>query len=218
MTEQQEQKRYSQARAGRSQGGPAGHVGSFEKPKNASKALTRVLQYLGKDKGLLILVIFLLLLNTGTSLAGSYFLKPMINTYILPGDLAGLGTALLQLAGIYLVGVVSALLQSRLMVRIAQKATNTLRRDLFDKLQTLPLRFFDANTHGELMKPIHQRVDNVHRRWNSLPSVLFQHPHFRGCHGLDDCSEPHPFPCKRIGLVLLSSLPKKSCHQHKILP
>jgi ATP-binding cassette subfamily B multidrug efflux pump len=169
----QEQNRYSQARAGRPHGGPGGPASSFEKPKNAGKAFARILEYLSKSKGLLILVILLLLLNTGASLAGSYFLKPMINTYILPGDLAGLGIALLELAGIYLVGIISAFLQTRLMVRIAQKATNTLRRDLFDKLQTLPLYFFDANTHGELMSRFTNDVDNVHMALEqSVPQFL----------------------------------------------
>lgn len=163
MAEQQESKKrnvYSQARSRRSHGG--GPVSSFEKPKDAGKALKRMLKYLGKSKGLLLLVIVFLLLSTASSLIGSYFLKPLINTYILPGDLDGLGVALIQLAGIYLIGVVATFFRTRLMVRVANKTTNTLRRDLFSKLQTLPLRYFDAHTHGELMSRFTNDVDNVH--------------------------------------------------------
>ena len=79
------------------------------------------------------------------------------------------------------------------MVRIAQKATNTLRRDLFDKPQTLPLRFFDANMHGELMSRFTNDVDNVHMALEQSALSSFQHPHFRGFHGHDDHSEPPPF-------------------------
>jgi ATP-binding cassette subfamily B protein len=151
-------------------GGPSR---SFEKPKNAKKALSRLISYLGKNRGLLILVIFLLIINTGASLAGSYFLKPLINTYIIPGDLPGLARALLVLGAIYLIGVISAYAQNRIMVRIAQKSINTLRRDLFDKLQTLSLRYFDAHTHGELMSRFTNDVDNVQTALEqSVPQFL----------------------------------------------
>ena len=165
MAEQQKSQRqgsFSQVNTGRTHRGPAGPVSSFEKPKDAGKAFKRVMQYLGKSKGLLLLVIVLLLLSTASSLIGSYFLKPLINTYILPGDLSGLGVALVQLAGIYLIGIISTFFRTRLMVRVAQKTTNTLRHDLFSKLQTLPLRYFDTHTHGELMSRFTNDVDNVH--------------------------------------------------------
>ncbi|HAF63040.1 MAG TPA: multidrug ABC transporter ATP-binding protein [Anaerolineaceae bacterium] len=138
-----------------------GPARSFEKPKNARTALARLITYLGKNKGLLILVVVFILLSTASSLAGSYFLKPLINDYIIPGDLPGLANALLILGGIYLVGILSSFFQNRLMVRIAQRTINTLRRDLFEKLQTLPLRYFDAHTHGELMSRFTNDVDNV---------------------------------------------------------
>lgn len=134
---------------------------SFEKPKNTRKALGRLITYLGKNKNILFLVVFLLFVNTGASLAGSYFLKPLINTYIVPGDLSGLARALLVLGAIYLVGIISSFLQNRLMVQIAQRSVNTLRRDLFEKLQSLPLRYFDAHTHGELMSRFTNDIDNV---------------------------------------------------------
>ena len=206
----EEQKRYSQARAGRAHGGPVGSASSFEKPKDAGKAFARILIYLSKSRGLLLLVVFLLLLNTGASLAGSYFLKPMINTYILPGDLAGLGMALIELAGIYLIGIVSAFLQARLMVRIAQKTTNTLRRDLFEKLQTLPLRFFDANTHGELMSRFTNDVDNVHMALEqSVPQFLSNILIFLGSIVMMIVLSPTLFLVTGVVLVLMFFIAKK---------
>lgn len=206
----EEQNRYSQARAGRAHGGPVGPASSFEKPKDAGKAFARILIYLSKSRGLLLLVVFLLLLNTGASLAGSYFLKPMINTYILPGDLAGLGMALAELAGIYLIGIVSAFLQARLMVRIAQKTTNTLRRDLFEKLQTLPLRFFDANTHGELMSRFTNDVDNVHMALEqSVPQFLSNILIFLGSIVMMIVLSPTLFLVTGVVLVLMFFIAKK---------
>lgn len=138
-----------------------GPARSFEKPKNTKKALQGLLQYLGKSKGLLALAMLMLLVSTGSSLAASYFLKPLINQYILPGDLQGLAVALAVMGGIYLVGVIASFFQYRIMVRIAQRSINTVRKDLFKKLQTLPLRYFDAHTHGELMSRFTNDVDNM---------------------------------------------------------
>lgn len=202
--------RYSQARAERPQGGPGGPARGFEKPKNAGKTLGRILQYLGKSKGPLLVVVFLLLTNTAASLAGSYFIKPIINTYILPGDVTGLGVALLELAGIYLVGILSAFLQARLMVRIAQKTTNTLRRDLFEKLQTLPLRFFDANTHGELMSRFTNDVDNVHMALEqSLPQFLANTLTFFGSMVMMIVLSPTLFLVTGVVLVLMFFITKE---------
>ena len=142
-------------------GGPGRGMMSFERPKNTKRTLLRLLAYLGPSRYLLIVVFLLLGVSTGASLAGTWFLKPLINDYILPGDFAGLGTSLLFLLGIYLAGVTANFLQSQLMMRVAQRTVNVLRRDLFSHMQTLPLRFFDAHTHGELMSRYTNDMDNV---------------------------------------------------------
>ncbi|MDD8026066.1 MAG: ABC transporter ATP-binding protein [Acidobacteriota bacterium] len=143
--------------------GPRGGHGprSFERPKNFKAGFSRLLKYLDRSKLLAALVIFLLLISTSAMLAGSYALKPLINKYIAPGDFRGLATALFVLGCIYLFGVLAAYLQSRLTIRLAQRTTNIIRRDLFDKMQGLPLRFFDTHTHGELMSRYTNDVDNV---------------------------------------------------------
>jgi len=145
------------------QGGPSGHgtPRHFEKPKNARKTLGRLMPYLKQKRLLLVLVFLLLLVSTFSSLAGNYLLKPLINDYILPGDFSGLAVTLLWMGGLYLFGAAASYIQSRLMIGVAQKTTNTLRRDLFARLQELPLRYFDAHTHGDLMSRFTNDMDNV---------------------------------------------------------
>jgi ATP-binding cassette subfamily B multidrug efflux pump len=141
--------------------GPGAGPRSFERPKDFRAGFSRILGYLKRSKLLVVLIFFLLLANSAAMLAGSYFIKPLINTYIVPGDFAGLALALVGLGCIYLVGVVAAYLQARLTIRLAQRTTNVIRGELFDKMQSLPLRFFDAHTHGELMSRYTNDVDNV---------------------------------------------------------
>lgn len=145
----------------RGPGGPGRGMMNFERPKSTKKTMARVLAYLGSSKYLVIVVLLLMGVSTCASLAGTWFLKPLINDYILPGNFRGLGTALLVLAGIYLAGVAASFIQSQLMMRVAQRTVNVMRKDLFDRMQSLPLRFFDANSHGELMSRFTNDMDNV---------------------------------------------------------
>ncbi|NMC55490.1 MAG: ABC transporter ATP-binding protein [Chloroflexi bacterium] len=133
----------------------------FERPKDARKTLGRLLAYLKNRRLMLVLVFFLMLISAFSGLAGNYFLKPLINDYILPGNFSGLLNALVGLGGIYLLGVIAAYLQSRIMVQVAQKTTNLMRRDLFVKMQSLPLKYFDTHTHGDLMSRFTNDLDNV---------------------------------------------------------
>lgn len=144
---------------------PSGHGPgprtSFEKPRNARRVALRLLGYLRTRWPALAVVVILLLISAASQLAGNYFLKPLINDYIVPGDFAGLASGLATLAGIYLAGVVASYGQSRIMLHVAQRTTNTLRRDLFTKMQSLPLSYFDGQTHGELMSRYTNDIDNV---------------------------------------------------------
>ncbi len=134
---------------------------AFQKPKNVGATTRRILAYFGRSKYALIVVCIMLIISTGSALAGSYFLKPMVNNYIMPGNFKGLAVALVVLAAIYLVGVIASYFQGRVMVTIGQKTANLMRKDLFLKLQELPLKFFDTHTHGELMSRFTNDMDNV---------------------------------------------------------
>lgn len=140
-------------------GGPM--MGAFGRPQDARRTTLRLLRYLHPHRATLAGVLLLMMISTGSMLAGNYFLKPLINNAILPGDFRALKSGLITLGAIYLTGVFAAYFQNRLMVRIAQTTSNTLRRELFVKMQRLPLKFFDAHPHGELMSRCTNDVDNV---------------------------------------------------------
>jgi ATP-binding cassette subfamily B multidrug efflux pump len=132
-----------------------------EKPKNTKQVILRLWKYLIREKPLLFFIAILLLINTGATLAGSYLLRPIINNYILPHNIPGLIRMILLLLSIYVIGSLAAIWQNRLMISAAQKTVSLIRSDLFSKLQTLPLKFFDSNSHGELMSRFTNDVDNV---------------------------------------------------------
>lgn len=147
--------------------GPNSH--GFAKPKNAKKTFGRVLKYMGKSKLLLIVVFVSLTLSTVCQLAASYWLKPILNGVeqsINAGNFATVGIKqliqnLVIVSLMYLGVAVFSFVQSRVMVSIAYKTTNLIRKDLFNKMQSLELRYFDANTHGEIMSRFTNDVDNV---------------------------------------------------------
>ena len=137
--------------------------GGYAKPKNMAKTARRLVGYLTKSKLPLLAVLLFLLLSVGSNLGGSYLMRGIINDFIWSGctDFAGLAFAILKLVGIYLVGCVATYCQSAVMVRLAQRGVNRLRKDLFDKLQALPLSYFDKHPHGELMSRFTNDADNV---------------------------------------------------------
>ena len=141
--------------------GPGGPRGGFRKPKDLRGTLSKLMGYLGRYKALLVIVVILLFISAACSVAGSYLIKPLINDYILPGDFIGLAKMLCVMAGVYVVGAVCSYGYARIMVHVAQNTVAKLRADLFNKMQKLPLKFFDTHTHGELMSRFTNDADNV---------------------------------------------------------
>ena len=142
---------------------PRAPKSGYQKPKNAKKTLVRLLGYLSKSKLPLIAVLFCLVVSVLGNVGGTLFMRPVING-VVDGSFQGpmdLVRALVPLLIIYLVGVCATYGQSAIMVNLAQKGTNRLRKDLFDKLQDLPISYFDAHTHGELMSRFTNDADNV---------------------------------------------------------
>lgn len=132
-----------------------------EKPKNSRQVILRLWKYLSRQKILLLIIVVLLLINTGTTLMGSYLLRPIINKYILPHNIPGLIKMIILLLGIYLFGAIAAIFQNRLMIIVAQKTISIIRVDLFSRIQSLPLKFFDSHNHGEIMSRFTNDVDNI---------------------------------------------------------
>ena len=144
-------------------------MGAHGKPKNMAKTLKRLLAYLGKEKKLILLALFTTLVFTVSSLAASYMLRPIINRFIyydetqadISGRIAGLFSALLVLAAVYLLAVLGQWLSQRIMLQVSQSALRRMRKELFDKLQTLPIRYFDDHAAGDIMSRFTNDVDAV---------------------------------------------------------
>lgn len=132
-----------------------------DKPKESKKTLLRMASYLRADKRLLLFIAVLIIIEAICSLAGSYMLRPVINNYIIPGDIPGLVKILLFLGGIYLVGVAATWIQYRLLNVIGQQTVTRIRADLFSKMERLPLKYFDTHQHGDLMSRYTNDVDRI---------------------------------------------------------
>jgi len=154
-------------------GGRGRMMGPGGKPKDTAKTVRRLLGYISKDKMKIILAFFLTLASSASTLAGSYMLRPIINNYIVPGDIKGLISALFLMAVVYLTGVISSYAQSRIMISVSQKALCTIREELFSKMQNLPVRFFDRHQTGELMSRFTNDVDTVGEMLNNTIIHLF---------------------------------------------
>lgn len=146
----------------------------YKRPKNTKKTLLYLLKYLGRHKWSFILVAILVFISAGANITGTYLLKPVINRFILPGDLKGLLLAVGGMAAMYLCGALSTLAYNQLMIRSAQKVVKEIRRDLFAHVQKLPLKYFDAHTHGELMSRFTNDVDTVQEAMNNSFAMIIQ--------------------------------------------
>lgn len=146
-------------------GGPGGKM-KFEKPKNVGKTIGRLLSYVAKSKGLLVIVILLVLFAAFANIAGTYLLAPIINEIGVlldtgSNDMSIVIKLLVVLGVLYAAGAAAQYIHARLMLNVSQNTLNLLRRDLFDHLQDLPIKYFDTHTHGELMSRFTNDVDTV---------------------------------------------------------
>lgn len=147
-------------------------------PQNGKETVKRLLSYLSFEKSKVFLALFCVAVSTGASLIGSYMLRPIINTYIVPldggrGDAAGLAKALIVMAAVYLIAVLTSYGQSRIMLSVAQNALQRIREDLFTKMQQLPVRFYDTNSNGDLMSRFTNDVDTIGQMLSSTLIQLF---------------------------------------------
>ena len=148
-------------------GGPhGGPRGGFGKPKDLRKTALRTVKYIVDRPVLLIAVLACVVAEALLGVRATYLQKPIFDSLTLAlasgqSRLPELVSACVQLAGTYLIAAACAYLQANLMAQLALKGCNRMRRELFDKLQQLPLSYFDAHTHGELMSRFTNDADNV---------------------------------------------------------
>lgn len=138
------------------------------KPKMDTKVLGRVMGYIFKNyKFRMLFVLFCIILSTISSVAGNLYLETLIDDYIVPlvgaenPVFTGLIKAVGTMAIIYLVGVISSLVHTRVMVTISEGTLKDIRDELFIKMQRLPVRYFDTNTHGDIMSRYTNDIDTL---------------------------------------------------------
>ncbi len=142
-------------------GGPPGMYMAHEKPKDAAATLARLWLYLRRQTWGLVIITVLVAINSLLGVLGPYLMGRAIDTYIDKADLPGLWHILSIMAGVYLINSVGTWLQEYLAAGVSQRAVRDMREDLFTRLQTLSLRFFDQHPHGDLMSRLTNDVDNV---------------------------------------------------------
>ena len=145
-----------------------------KRPKNLKRTVLKLMGYMGNHKFLLLLVAVLVSVSASAGLAGTYMLKPIVNQYIVPGDVEGLFRAVAFTGMIYLCGVAAAYGYTQIMVVAAQKIIYEIRRDLFNHIQSLPLKYFDTRTHGDIMSRFTNDVDTISDAFNNSFAMIVQ--------------------------------------------
>ena len=145
--------------------GPGSH--GFQRPKDIKGTFRKLMGYVGRYKGSLVLVAVCLVVSSGTSVATSYMLKPLLNSYIIPGDFPGLFKMLLLMGGLFALSSLCSYAYARIMVHVAQHTVAALRQDLFDRLQELPVSYYDRHQSGDLMSRFTNDIDTISEMLNS---------------------------------------------------
>lgn len=141
--------------------GPMMGVGAFERAENPRGTLRRLWGYLGAQRASLVLVAVIVVVRSALGVAGPYLLGVAIDDYMLQNDLPGLSRIALLMLAVYGLASVVHYGESYVMAGVSQRTVRHLRRDLFDKLQSLPLRYFDTRAHGETMSRLTNDVDTI---------------------------------------------------------
>ena len=145
--------------------GPQGH--GFQRPKDMKGTFRKLMHYVGRYKGALVLVAVCLIVSSAASVGSSYLLKPLLNDYIIPGDFPGLLKMLVVLGGMFALSSLCSFAYARIMVHVAQRTVAAIRQDLFDHLQALPVQYYDQHQSGDLMSRFTNDIDTVSEMLNS---------------------------------------------------
>ncbi len=155
----------------------AARFGKKAKPKDLAKSIKRLLAYIGKDRYKVYAAIFCVFLTTASTLGGTYMLRPIIDNLgeSLPAEekIKNLLIGLLAMGMIYAIGILASFLQARIMIRVSQNTVNRIRNDLFSKLQSLSVRYFDTNSAGDIMSRFTNDVDNIGQMFDSTILQMF---------------------------------------------
>lgn len=158
-------------------GGPMarGAMGKTGKPKNTGRTIKKLLLYLSGQRVLFVIALISAIIHTVAALAASYMLRPVMNKFLyydptqtdLTHRLGALALGIAGMAAVYAVSVFTQWLQQRLMLTVSQRSLNQMRKDLYNKLQTLPIRYFDTHPAGDIMSRFSNDVDAVGEMLNT---------------------------------------------------
>ena len=140
------------------------------KVQDPGKLFGRIMGYVFKDYLVQYAVVFIcILLSVLCSLQGTLFMKELIDKYIAPYllnrgetiDFDPLKFAIMRVAVFYAIGVIASFIQQRLLIKITQGTMQSMRNDLFEKMEKLPIRYFDTHTHGDIMSIYTNDIDTM---------------------------------------------------------
>ncbi len=141
--------------------GPGKGKRSVEKAKDTKGTIKRLWKYIEQNKVRLIIVFILVIISSVASILSTSILKPIIDDYIIPKDWNGLLIMIGVMIALAIINSLITLIQNRIMVKMAQITVRELRKDVFNKLVKLPIKFYDTHSHGELMSRITNDLQNV---------------------------------------------------------
>lgn len=151
--------------------GPRGFGGPVVKAKDRKGTIKRIWTYMSKQRVAIISSMILVILSTLLGLLVPYLIGKIVDDYIIPKDISGTIRLLFLLAAIYILSSILTWLHNFLMVRVSLQTIRMLRQDLFDKFQTLSLRFFDKRAHGDLMSRVTNDIESLN---NALSQSVVQ--------------------------------------------
>ena len=147
--------------------------------KDPKRTLLRLLSYLKRHLGVLMIVFVCIFLTAFAQTTGSTALGKLVDDFILPmvesgsADFTPLWNFIIKIACIFVVGMVSSFFQSYLMVGVTQGIQKTIRDEMFTKMQTLPIRYFDTNTAGNIMSRYTSDIDTLRQMISqSIPQAV----------------------------------------------
>ena len=150
------------------------------KIENPGKVFKRLMKYVAKSYGLhLVIVAVLIFVSVLANVQGTMFIQSLIDDYIQPmlttqePDFGPLATAIMRVAGLYLIGVAAAYIYNRIMINVTQGVLRNLRNDLFSHMETLPVKYFDTHSHGDIMSVYTNDTDTIRQMVSqSMPQVF----------------------------------------------
>lgn len=174
----QEAPRVSFRSGGRGPGGPMGGRMNAEKPKNAGKTLSRLARYIGKSKFALLGLVLLTVVIAFADLVGPKLQQLAIDTItvtdgVVKVDFQAMLTYIAIMSGFFVFSALLTLIQERIAVRLSTSTVYFMRRELFEKLERLPIKYTDTHRHGDIMSRMTNDIDNVSSAISQSLTSLF---------------------------------------------